>query len=70
MAWNDYVLLGFGIVINIAFFIHNVWLMTHSASRANAWQRGFNEGLEQGKLAEQSKQRVWANEESEGADDE
>ena len=68
MTWNEYVLLGIGIAINLAGFVYNIWLMTHSASRHNAWQNGFNEGLEQGKLAEQSKQRVWANEESEGAE--
>lgn len=69
MAWNEWVLLGIGIVINIAFFIFNLWYMARSASRYNAWQEGFNLGLEQGKLAERSKQRVWADEESEGADD-
>ena len=69
MAWNDYVLLGIGIAINVAFFVHNVWLMTHSASRRNAWQEGFKEGVEQGKMVEQSKHRVWADEEGEGEED-
>ena len=67
MAWIDYVLLGIGIAINIAGFIYNVWLMTHSASRANAWQEGFDEGLKQGEMVERSKNRVWADEEKEQA---
>ena len=69
MAWNEYVLLVFGILVIVAFFIHNVWLRTHSASRHNAWQEGFDEGLEQGKMVEKSKHRVWADEEGEGDED-
>ena len=69
MAWNEYVLLGIGIAINIAGFIYNTWLMTHAASRQNAWQNGFDEGFEQGKMVEKSKHRVSADDESEGADD-
>lgn len=70
MAWNEYLLLGIGIAINIAGFIYNIWIITHAASRRNAWQEGFNEGFEQGKMVEQSKHRVWADEEQKGANDE
>ena len=66
--YKYFVLLGIGILANVAFFIYNVWLMTHSASRRNAWQEGFNVGVEQGAMAERSKQRVWADDESEGAE--
>ena len=66
----EYVLLWIAIAINIAFVIYNVWVLTHPASRANAWKEGFDEGFEQGKMVERSKHRVWADEESEGEDDE
>lgn len=64
----EYVMLWIAIAINIAGVIYNVWVLTHSASRANAWQEGFDEGFEQGKMVEQSKHRVWADDEMKVAD--
>ena len=64
-----YVLLGIAMVASlIAAFI--LWKMAQDVRKFDVWQEGFDEGFTQGKLAERSKQRVWADDESEGAEDE